>query len=136
MPLCVYSVFRPVPLTTYEKGRQCCQSYKNSSGTYEKMRMDLSLDFPLFVLFPGERERYEENDREKNTAKTTNSKNVLCLTKNVVITNIKYLPIQKRKKVYIRPKHDPTVKILDNRVTKHMLFDILEGYFFLKDLPL
>jgi hypothetical protein len=32
-----------------------------------KTWMDLSLDFPLFVLFPDERERerYEENDREK-----------------------------------------------------------------------
>jgi hypothetical protein len=78
---------------------------------------------------------------EKKNIETTNnisqaSKNVLSLTKNFAIRKIKYLPLQRRKKVYIRPNNDPIVKILDNRVTKYMLFDILEGYFFLKDLPL
>jgi hypothetical protein len=65
-----------------------------------------------------ERERYEENDGEnkilkRRTALVKACKNVQSLTKNFVITNIKYLPMQRRKKVYIRPNNDPIVKILD-----------------------
>jgi hypothetical protein len=87
--------------------------------------MDFSLGFPLCVLFFDERERdkrYEENDREKKILKQRKAgENVLRLTKNFVITKMKYLPMQRRKKVYIRPNNDPFVKFLDNSHQTHVI---------------
>jgi hypothetical protein len=74
------------------------------------MWMDLSLDFPLCVLFPDERERDMKRTIEKKNTETKNnisqaSKNVLSLTKNFAIRKIKYLPMQRRKQTKVIYHH-------------------------------